>query len=234
MSSRIWVSTARLAAPPGAGSARSVRGRARHHVADAVRRRGSRGRSRGCRRCRVSLPIMPGRRLAARASQRGRGRRCWAWVIATASASAASGLAASALGSSTFSMACRSAAFRHGPCPSMVFLTRLAAYSATGSPASAGTTSAMPRACPSFSVPCGSRLTKVSSTAASSGPMGLDDRRKPLVQRAQPLAQRSSPVRVDRAAGHEGEPRARRPRRCPSPCGGDRDRCRGCGRWWGS
>ena len=55
------------------------------------------------------------------------------------------------------------------PAPTMVFLTRLGAYSATGRPAIAGTSMAMPRAWPSLSVAAASLLTKVASTAASSG-----------------------------------------------------------------
>src|SRR6516165_4563174 len=46
---------------------------------------------------------------------------------------------------------------------------RLAEYSDTGSPRSAGANSTTPRATPSFNVEAGLRLTKVSSTAASSG-----------------------------------------------------------------
>ena len=55
------------------------------------------------------------------------------------------------------------------PAPTTDFLTRLAAYSATGSPARAGASSTTPRARPSFSVLWGLRLTKVSSMAAASG-----------------------------------------------------------------
>ena len=55
------------------------------------------------------------------------------------------------------------------PAPTTVFLTRLAAYSATGKPVSASDAIATPRACPSFSADCGSRLTNVSSIAASWG-----------------------------------------------------------------
>src|SRR5579863_8424082 len=96
-----------------------------------------------------------------------------AWVIATASASAASGEKSSAatpchLGSRTFTIMA-TCAFSAWPAPTTVFLTRLAAYSTTGSPASAGTTSATPRACPSFKVAFASRFMKTSSIAASIG-----------------------------------------------------------------
>ncbi len=55
------------------------------------------------------------------------------------------------------------------PCPTTAFFTMLLAYSATDSPAKAGTSRATARACPSFSVETALLLTKVSSTAASSG-----------------------------------------------------------------
>ena len=58
--------------------------------------------------------------------------------------------------------------FSPWPTPITAFLTALGAYSATASPASAGTSMAMPRAWPSFSVAVASLLTKVCSTAASS------------------------------------------------------------------
>ena len=63
----------------------------------------------------------------------------------------------------------RICAFSQWPAPTMVFFTRFGAYSATGTPAFAGTSSAMPRAWPSFRVAVASLLTKVASTAASSG-----------------------------------------------------------------
>src|SRR5918993_1983143 len=88
--------------------------------------------------------------------------------MAMASASAASSLAGSALGRSTRTIAWIWR-FSAWPAPTTVFFTRFAAYSATGSPASAGTNSAMPRACPSLRVACASLLTKVSSTATSCG-----------------------------------------------------------------
>src|SRR6056297_3330437 len=55
------------------------------------------------------------------------------------------------------------------PTPTTVFLTVLGAYSPTANPNCAGTSRAMPRACPSLSVPAPSLLTKVCSTAAVSG-----------------------------------------------------------------
>src|SRR5262249_46468123 len=77
--------------------------------------------------------------------------RWWAWVTAMARASAASSDCGSAFGSST-PIIMRICAFSLWPAPTMVFFTRLGAYSATGSPAIAGTSMAMPRACPSLRV----------------------------------------------------------------------------------
>ena len=64
---------------------------------------------------------------------------------------------------------CATCALSAWPTPTTAFLTAFGAYSATASPACAGTSSAMPRAWPSFSVPAASLLTKVCSTAAASG-----------------------------------------------------------------
>ena len=55
------------------------------------------------------------------------------------------------------------------PAPTTVFLMAFGAYSAMETPRSAGTSMAMPRAWPSFSVAEASRLTKVCSMAASTG-----------------------------------------------------------------
>ncbi len=85
-----------------------------------------------------------------------------------ASASAASVLSNTARGSRHFTMALIWP-LSPWPAPTTVFFTAFGAYSAIGSPSSAGTSSAMPRAWPSFSVAEASRLTKVCSMAASSG-----------------------------------------------------------------
>ena len=55
------------------------------------------------------------------------------------------------------------------PVPTTAFFTTLAAYSATGRPARAGTSRAMARAWPSFSALWALLFMKVSSTAASTG-----------------------------------------------------------------
>ena len=55
------------------------------------------------------------------------------------------------------------------PAPTTVFLTAFGAYSAMVTPSRDGTSMAMPRAWPSFSVAEASRLTKVCSMAASTG-----------------------------------------------------------------
>src|SRR5271167_5240147 len=69
--------------------------------------------------------------LADNAAPRARAARCWAWQMATASASAASGVLAVEAGKSirTIIATCRFSAW---PTPTTVFLIRLAAYSATG------------------------------------------------------------------------------------------------------
>src|SRR6266852_1233975 len=92
----------------------------------------------------------------------------WAWQMATARASAASPASIAAPGSrrrTIISICCLSA----WPTPTTDFLIRLAEYSKTGMPRSAGTSNTTPRATPSFKVEAGFLLTKVSSTAASSG-----------------------------------------------------------------
>ena len=94
--------------------------------------------------------------------------REWAWVMAMASASAASVLSGAARGSRHFTMA-RIWPLSPWPAPTTVFFTAFGAYSAIESPSSAGASIAMPRAWPSFSVAEASRLTKVCSIAASSG-----------------------------------------------------------------
>ena len=111
----------------------------------------------------------------------------------------------SAFGSSTPTIM-RICAFSAWPAPTMVFFTRFGAYSATGTPAFAGTSSAMPRAWPSFSVAAASWLTKVASTAASSGRNSSTIRVSPswIV----PAARRGSSLLVglDRAAGDVDQP----------------------------
>ena len=59
--------------------------------------------------------------------------------------------------------------FSAWPAPTTDFLTRFGVYSAIARPFTAGASSAMPRACPSFSVARALSLTKVSSIAASCG-----------------------------------------------------------------
>src|SRR5262249_53696302 len=84
--------------------------------------------------------------------------RWCACVTATASASAASSEAGSALGNKT-PIIIRTCALSPWPAPTMLFFTRFGAYSATGTPALAGTTMAIPRAWPSFNVAAASLLT---------------------------------------------------------------------------
>ena len=83
--------------------------------------------------------------------------------------------------------------FSPWPVPVTVFLTTLGGYSAITRPTSAGASSAMPRACPSFRVARASLLTKVSSMAASCGlkpAMTLD---QALVELAQAIGEIAPP-----------------------------------------
>ena len=88
--------------------------------------------------------------------------------MAIASASAASADFGSAFGSRIFSIT-RIWFLSAWPAPTTVFFTWLGAYSATEMPNIAGASIATPRACPSFRVATPSLLTKVCSTAASTG-----------------------------------------------------------------
>ena len=91
-----------------------------------------------------------------------------------------------------------------------VFLTAFGAYSATARPASAGTSMAMPRAWPSFSVATASLLTKVVSTAASSGTCGCDDVAQAVMNLAKPQRQRRLVVGFDGAGSNETQRIAKR------------------------
>ena len=98
------------------------------------------------------------------------------------------------------------ASFSAWPAPTTDFLTRLAEYSATGSPRSAGASSTTPRATPSFKVEAGFLLTKVSSTAASSGRNAFEHLADLAEQRDQPLGQRQVDRRMDDPVGDMGQP----------------------------
>src|SRR5271167_3833509 len=89
--------------------------------------------------------------LADHAAPLARARRCWAWQMATASASAASGAEALEAGNSILTIIA-TWFFSACPTPTTVFLIRLAAYSETGRFFSASAARATPRACPSFKV----------------------------------------------------------------------------------
>src|SRR6266480_6819664 len=110
-----------------------------------------------------------------------------------ASASAASSVSGSAFGSST-PIIIRIWALSAWPAPTMVFFTRLGAYSATSSPACAAASRATPRAWPSFSVATASLLTKVASAAASCGANCAITRASPawIAARREAKASRSS------------------------------------------
>src|SRR5947207_121595 len=92
----------------------------------------------------------------------------WAWQIAQASASAASGAGSPGRASRRRTMCC-TCRFLAWPLPTTDCLTWSAVYSATGRPASTAAQIAVPRACPSASVDCGLALTNTISTATSPG-----------------------------------------------------------------
>src|SRR5256885_1127947 len=92
----------------------------------------------------------------------------WAWQIAQASASAASGAGSPGRASRRRTMCC-TCCFLAWPLPTTDCLTWSAVYSATGRPASTAAQMAVPRACPSASVDCGLALTNTISTATSPG-----------------------------------------------------------------
>src|SRR5690606_18488253 len=87
----------------------------------------------------------PATRGSAAPCQRRAVPACWAWQMATASASAASAVVSAAPGSNSFTIIwiCSLVAW---PAPTTDFFTRLAGYSATGSPAKAGHSNTTPRA----------------------------------------------------------------------------------------
>src|ERR1700677_343473 len=128
--------------------------------------------------------------------------------MATASASAASGDFGSALGSRIFSII-KIWFLSAWPAPTTVFLTWFGAYSATGIPNIAGASIATPRAWPSFSVATPSLLTKVCSTAASTG-------RKPPSTAASPSWIASRRLASGRPSAGSTEPQPRKASRLPS------------------
>src|SRR6185312_3983316 len=134
--------------------------------------------------------------------------RWCACVIATASASAASADFGSAFGSRIFSIT-RIWFLSAWPAPTTVFLTWFGAYSATGIPSIAGASIATPRACPSLSVATPSLLTKVCSTAASTG-------RKSSSTAASPLWIASRRCASGRLSGGSTEPQPTKVSRLPS------------------
>ena len=127
-----------------------------------------------------------------------------AWQIATASASAASALSMEQPGKRRRTINWIWV-FSAWPAPTTDFLTRLVEYSDTLSPRSAGASSTTPRATPSFRVEAGFLLTKVSSTAASSGRKRSST--SPIWRKRldQTLAERQVDRGVDDAVGDMGQ-----------------------------
>src|SRR5665213_1797673 len=128
--------------------------------------------------------------------------------MAIASASAASADFGSAFGSRIFSIT-RIWFLSAWPAPTTVFLTWFGAYSATAIPNIAGASIATPRAWPSFRVATPSLLTKVCSTAASTG-------LKSPSTVASPSWMASSRLASGRPSGGSTEPQPTKVSRLPS------------------
>src|SRR5580692_10059843 len=128
--------------------------------------------------------------------------------MAIASASAASGDFGSAFGNRILSII-RIWLLSAWPAPTTVFFTWLGAYSATDIPTIAGASIATPRAWPSFSVATPSLLTKVCSTAASTG-------RKPPSTAASPSWIASRRLASGRPSAGSTEPQPTKVSRLPS------------------
>ena len=122
----------------------------------------------------------------------------------------------------------RICAFSAWPAPTIVFFTRFGAYSATDTPAFAGTSSAMPRAWPELQGRDRVAIDEGRLHGRLVGAELLDDARKPVMDRDQPLGERKLVVGLDRAAGHDRSAGCPRRRSRPSRCGGGPDRCREC------
>ena len=143
--------------------------------------------------------------------------RC-AWVMAQASASAASACSTPQVGSSRRTIAC-TCSFCAWPTPTTDFLIRFVAYSAISSPACAPASSATARAWPILSAADGSLATKASSTAIAVG-RDLDDH---LFDRAMQCEQAKAKLLADRGDGRlqpggfllRGPCRAREPAEVP-------------------
>ena len=91
------------------------------------------------------------------------------------------------------------------PAPTMVFFTRFGAYSATGRPASAGTSMAMPRACPSLRVADGVAIDEGLLDRGLVRRVLRDHAAQAVVDRDQPHRQRRLVVGHHRAAGEKRE-----------------------------
>ena len=115
------------------------------------------------------------------------------------------GSCGSALGSSTPSIM-RICAFSPWPAPTMVFFTRLGAYSATGSPAIAGTSMRDAARLPELERRGGVLVDESRLDRGLVGRMLGDHAAQAVVDGDQPLRQRRLVVGRERAAGEEAEP----------------------------
>ncbi len=122
-----------------------------------------------------------------------------------ASASAASWDAGSAFGSST-PIIIRTCVLSPWPAPTMLFFTRFGAYSATGTPALAGTTMAMPRAWPSLSVALRVLVDEGRLDGGLVGPEFVENAHQPVMDGEKPHGERIAIVGRHRAAADKVKP----------------------------
>ena len=127
--------------------------------------------------------------------------------MATASASAASGVAAVEAGSSilTIIATCRFSAW---PAPTTVFLIRLAAYSATGRPVKRQGRERDPARLAELQRRLRIPVDECLLDRRLMRPLAFDEPGQQAMDRRQPLGERSRRVGLDRAAANEAEPRA--------------------------
>ena len=148
-------------------------------------------------------------------------------VTAIASASAASCVGGSAFGSSTPSIR-RICSFSLWPAPTMVFFTRLGAYSATEMPGARRNQHGDAARLAELERRVGVLVDEGRLDRRLVGRELLDHLDEPVVDRDQPLGERDLVAGRDRAAGDVRSGGCPRPRSGPSRCGGAPDRCRGC------
>ena len=145
--------------------------------------------------------------LADHAAPRARAARCWAWQMATASASAASEVDAVEAGKSilTIIATCRFSAW---PTPTTVFLMRFAAYSATGRPVRAKDRERNAARLAEFQRRLRIAVDEGLLDRRLMRPLAFDQTGQQAMDRRQALGERGCGVGLDRAATDEDQPRA--------------------------